>query len=248
MATIQPPSEIGNQQMDKILIITGASKGIGHSTAALFQKHGWHIINISRSPCSITNTMNISIDLSNTDFEQTLAKELGSVLKQKSRICLIHNAAAHVNDSIKKQDQTDLTRALNVSLVSPAILNKVLIPFMAEHSSIIYIGSTLSEKAVPGAASYVIAKHATVGMMRATCQDLVEDRIHTCCICPGFTNTEMLQQHLSHDQAMLAFAKQKVGANRLIEPQEIADLLYFAAENPVINGSVMHANLGQRES
>lgn len=234
--------------MKKIVIITGASKGIGYATASFFQQNNWRVINISRSPCFLKNITNIRADLSDPDIAETLVKELTLILGEKCRICLIHNAASHLNDTIMTQDPGKLSEALQVSITSPAIINKIVIPFMTKNSSIIYLGSTLSEKAISGAASYIIAKHAVVGMMRATCQDLALENIHTACICPGFTNTEMLQQHLSHDPLLLEFAKGKVGAKRLIEPDEIAELIYFSACNPIINGSVIHANLGQLET
>jgi 3-oxoacyl-[acyl-carrier protein] reductase len=84
-----------------------------------------------------------------------------------------------------------------------------------------------------------------VGMMRATCQDLADTGIHTVCICPGFTDTEMLRAHVPADaldsiRAMSAF-------NRLIDPAEIADAIFWAAGSPVIDGAVIHANLGQVE-
>ena len=125
-------------------------------------------------------------------------------------------------------------------------LNYFTIPFMRAGSAILYVGSTLSEKAVPGSYSYVVTKHATIGMMRATCQDLAGRGVHTACICPGFTDTEMLRRHVPEEamegvRAMSAY-------NRLIDPDEIADTLFWAASNPVINGSVIHANLGQVES
>eukprot|EP01043_Picozoa_sp_COSAG02_P056833 COSAG02_NODE_6801_length_3352_cov_170.007378_3_plen_92_part_00 len=52
-----------------------------------------------------------------------------------------------------------------------------------------FVGSTLSEKAVANTASYVTAKHAMVGLMRATCQDLAAAAapVHTALVCPGFT-------------------------------------------------------------
>ena len=125
-------------------------------------------------------------------------------------------------------------------------LNYFSIPFMRAGSAILYLGSTLSEKAVPGSYSYVITKHATIGMMRATCQDLAGRGVHTACICPGFTDTEMLRQHVPESAmedvcAMSAY-------NRLIDPDEIAETLFWAANNPVINGAVLHANLGQVEN
>jgi 3-oxoacyl-[acyl-carrier protein] reductase len=232
----------------KTLILTGCSKGIGYATARLFQDNDWQIINISRSNSNIENIINVKIDLADIHFESILNDNLKGILKGKQQICLVHNAAYHIHDKITDQNPDELTKTLNVSIVSPSILNRYLIPFMAEGSSIIYIGSTLSEKAVPGVASYVIAKHAAIGMMRATCQDLAKLHIHTCCVCPGFTNTEMLQGHLNNDPALIEFAKNKVGAERLIEPAEIANTIYFVAQNPVINGSVIHANLGQLET
>lgn len=234
--------------MKKTLILTGGSKGIGYAVAQLFHHNEWQIINISRSNSNIENIININIDLSDIHFEAILNANVKSTLEGKQQICLVHNAAYHINDNITEQNLIELTKTLNVSIISPSILNRCFIPFMAEGSSIIYMGSTLSEKAVPHAASYVIAKHATVGMMRATCQDLAKLHIHTCCVCPGFTNTEMLQNHLDNDPQLMDFAKKKVGAERLIEPVEIAKTIYFAAQNPVINGSVIHANLGHLET
>ena len=82
-------------------------------------------------------------------------------------------------------------------------------------------------------------------MMRALCQDLAGTGIHTACICPGFTDTEMLRAHVPTD-AIDAVAGMSA-FDRLIEPAEIAATLLFAAEHPVVNGAVIHANLGQRE-
>jgi NAD(P)-dependent dehydrogenase (short-subunit alcohol dehydrogenase family) len=82
-------------------------------------------------------------------------------------------------------------------------------------------------------------------MMRATCQDLAGRQIHTACICPGFTDTEMLRTHVPAD-AMDAISGMSA-FERLVRPEEIADTLFWAARSPVINGAVIHANLGQVE-
>ena len=128
------------------------------------------------------------------------------------------------------------------------MLNHALLPKMAEGSSIIYIGSTLSEKAVPNSYTYVSTKHAMIGMMRATCQDLAGTGIHTACICPGFTDTEMLRAHVGESDEVLAAIGSMSSYGRLIEPGEIARSIEFATANPVINGSIIHANLGQIEN
>ena len=98
---------------------------------------------------------------------------------------------------------------------------------------------------MPGSFSYVTSKHATIGMMRASCQDLAGSGVHTACINPGFTDTEMLRDHIPAD--VMPEIAQMSAYGRLIDPAEIANALFFAAQNPVINGSVINANLGQIE-
>src|SRR5262249_5034903 len=153
---------------------------------------------------------------------------------------LIHNAALLEKETIITLEAQNLRRVMEINVVAPTILNQLVIPYMRKGSSIIYIGSTLSEKSVKNSASYSISKHALLGLMRATCQDLDNTGIHTCCICPGFTNTEMLFSHIGSDPAIIENIKQNVCARRLIEPSEIAEFIYFSANNPVINGSVLH--------
>ena len=104
-----------------------------------------------------------------------------------------------LKDSIADCEDTALERILSVNVLAMNTLNRHLLPAMGPGSGILYVGSTLSEKAVAGAFSYVISKHAQLGMMRASCQDLAGTGIHTAMICPGFTDTEMLKQHLGGD-------------------------------------------------
>ena len=150
-------------------------------------------------------------------------------------------------DRAVDMDLKALRDTLELNVVTPCALNNLLTPQMATGSSILYVGSTLSEKAVANTASYVTSKHAVAGLMRATTQDLIGTGIHTAAICPGFTATEMLLTHVGDNADVRAFLESMSAFNRLIEPAEIAKSLLFCAENPVINGSLIHANLGQVE-
>ena len=232
--------------MKNLLIITGASRGIGNATAHHFIEHHWDVINLSRTPCPETLVTNLTVDFSQKDWHLCLPK-LIDACKRAKKISLVHNAACCFNDTIQSITEASLTLALRLNTVIPAILTQALMPYFPAHSSIIYIGSTLSEKAVPGVLSYVTSKHAIAGLMRATCQDIADTKLHTCCICPGVTNTEMLKERCQADEALLTQLKAISGHNRLIAPDEIAKVIYFAANNAVINGSVLHANLGQIE-
>jgi len=237
--------------MTRTLIITGASRGIGKATAELFLQNHWHVINLSRTPCPLNAVQNIKADLSTTDWKITLTNELRKRFADREetnpahRICLIHNAghyqAKHTIDELTPED---LRESLEVNCVAPIIINQIVQPYMAPGSAILYLGSTLSTEAVKGAASYIIGKHAVLGMMRVTCKDLAGTGIHTACICPGFTETDMMRKHLKNDEALIATMKNKIVYGRMATPKEIAELLWFAGQHPVINGSALHANLG----
>ena len=231
----------------KTLLITGASKGIGLAVARMCLADNYRVVNLSRSPAPDAGIENHAIDLSSSSAESRLKSLLGKVLEQ-GEIVLVHNAAKLHSDTANNTSTDDFRDIMDINLIAPHTLNQLVIPFMQPGSSIIYIGSTLSEKAVANTYSYVVSKHAMIGMMRATCQDLAGSGIHTACVCPGFTDTEMLREHVGKDQEVLSSIAAMSTFGRLVSPIEVATTIKFAAENPVINGAVIHANLGQIES
>lgn len=233
--------------MKNVMIITGGTGGIGKAILEKFKENKWTLVNISRRKANIPQVINLNFDLSSNEWEIPLKKELKTLLKKKERISLVHNAAMLLKDNIENIKHQDFQKVLQLNVLAPSLLSKILIPSMKKNSSIIYIGSTLSTKAVSNSHSYVVSKHALVGTMRATCQDLFGKGIHSVCVCPGFTDTKMLRTHLSNDPKIIKQIKNSVSYKRLIKPSEIASVVYYAAETTVLNGHVIHANLGQLE-
>ncbi|MDB3985749.1 SDR family oxidoreductase [Pseudomonadales bacterium] len=230
------------------VVITGASKGIGHATALKFLAAGYQVFNLSRSAAATSGITDITIDLSSADFEAVITAKVLPQIAPHDKLILIHNAAKLASGSLQETSGEALADILALNVTAPQRLNRLFLPVMSAGSAILYVGSTLSEKAVANSFTYVTSKHAMLGMMRATCQDLAGLKIHTACICPGFTDTEMLRAHVGQDPDILESIAGGSAFGRLIEPAEIADLLFFSAENPIINGAVLHGNLGQIES
>lgn len=229
-------------------IITGASVGIGRATAQRFLEMGYRVYNLSRRACPDQGVHNIACDLAAADSIAAACRELAPVIADSSSVCLLHNASQMRKDTVSDCDSEDLRQVLETNVVAVNSLNQALLPVLPRGSSLLYIGSTLSEKAVAGSFSYVLSKHAQLGMMRASCQDLMGSGIHTALICPGFTDTEMLRTHIGNDPDVVAAIGGMNAFGRLIEPSEIAGLVAWAHANPVINGAVLHANLGQKEA
>ncbi len=231
----------------KQVIISGASAGIGAATAAGFLAAGWAVTNVSRRPCPVAGANSIACDFSDPQAVQRACGELEAIARAAAPLLLIHNASLLRNDRCGEVTDADFREILQINLAAPNALNSALLPLMKPGSAVIYVGSTLAEKAVPNAYSYVTTKHATIGMMRATCQDLAGRDIHTACVCPGFTDTEMLRTHIGTDPETEQAVASMSAFGRLITPEEIAETIIWAALHPVVNGAVLHANLGQLE-
>jgi 3-oxoacyl-[acyl-carrier protein] reductase len=230
--------------MEKYLIITGGSRGIGASTIQRFAEDGWQVINLSRTPSNYPNVLNIAVDLTVPKSIDDHATQLSKHLQPAAKICLVHNAAYYQRDSLDTLPLDNLYFSLEMNIVSPVILTQLLLPFMSPGSSIIYIGSTLAEKAVPGSASYIISKHALVGLMKATCQDLIGRQIHTVCVNPGLVDTALLKETMNTETINFLLENKIIG-KRLIKPEEIAKLIHFLAGTPLMNGINIAANTGQ---
>jgi len=233
---------------DKVLVITGASKGIGLATARLFSERGYRVINISRSPCTVDGAVNLSVDLLNNTWADEHAAELVAAVADADQLVLVHNAAMMTKETVADLQADTLRDVLQLNVVASAELNSLLIPKMRPGSSITYISSTLGRKAVANTHAYVISKHAVIGQMRATCQDLAGSMIHTAAVCPGFTETEMLSEHLGANPEIYQQITASIAHQRLAQPSEIADTIWFVSQNPVINGAILDANLGQIET
>lgn len=230
----------------KLAIITGASTGIGYAAALQFIEQGYTVINVSRREHDDPRVINLCTDLCDKPALIVLNQQLLSHVSQASEVALVHNAGYLFGDTAIAPNEAELEKTLAVNVWAPTLINKALLEHMPKTSSVLYIGSTLSEKAVAGSYSYALSKHAVAGMMKASCQDLFNLGIHSACICPGFTDTAMLREHIPDSDVL-----RTIGANngflRLVEPNEIANLIVWAHQNPVINGAILHGHLGQKE-
>ena len=135
----------------KFLVITGASRGIGRATAELFLAADYQVINISRRDPQLEGVQHISADLAVTGWAEAVADIINQWIERASQITIIHGAGLLLKDNIDTVSAEDLHRVMQVNVIAPKELNQLILPSMAAGSAIIYVGSTLSEKAVAAA-------------------------------------------------------------------------------------------------
>lgn len=232
----------------KTLVITGAGKGIGLATADLFHEQGYAVVNISRHRGGFECGTWIGADLSQPGWLQGIERELIAAVQHATAIVLVHNASMLLYDGIEDSSDADLQRVWQANVQAPVQLNRALLPYMDEGSSIIYIGSALRDRAVPKRLSYVVSKHAQVGLMRSTALEIAERGMHTACVCPGVTDTEMARAHFGGEgDSIEQFVLRNAPLKRALRPVEIAQLIHFCSITQAVNGAVIDANVGRSE-
>ncbi|GIS70111.1 MAG: hypothetical protein CM1200mP9_09320 [Gammaproteobacteria bacterium] len=158
--------------LTRVLLITGGSAGIGLSTASRFLKDDYNVVCLSRRPCPLEGVEHLRCDLAQPDFLETIRPALEPLLSQADSISVIHNASRLSNDIATDTPSDEFRDVLEINIFAPNTLNRFVIPFMKQGSSVLFVGSTLSEKAAPGSYSYVKTQTRHDRDDAPLCQDL----------------------------------------------------------------------------
>jgi short-subunit dehydrogenase len=188
------------------IVVTGASKGIGHATCLKLSKYKDNrIIALSRDgdklgklaeECKKINGNVIdwmSFDLQNPDWEG-LAKKLESL---DSLDLLINNAGALVNKPFHQTSPGDWRWMFEVNVIGAAEMVRHCLPFLkkSKKAHIVNIGSMggfQGSGKFPGLAAYSATKAAIACWSECLSTELADTNISVNCLCLGAVNTEML--------------------------------------------------------
>jgi 3-oxoacyl-[acyl-carrier protein] reductase len=249
--------------MQKIAIITGSSKGIGAGTAEVFlDSNEWIVFGCSRSEnkqlSSKQNFFHFSCDLTQQDSIYKFLdfvkshKSFLQITKDSYQISFVHNFGLTENKSAEDTSLESWKKIFLANVDLPFVCVKEFSQFMPSGSSHLFVGSTLSTIAVPNSCAYVSSKHALAGLMRSVAIDLASKNIRSNLICPGFTETDMANFVVDNASAlsrvsqadMQKILESKTPLKRFLKPKEIGEFILFLANNPSINGEILHLNGG----
>ena len=242
-----------NNQKDRTLLLTGASRGIGHATVKRFSAAGWRVITCSRHafpencPWEAGPEDHIQVDLANP--ENTIA----AIAEIKQRLngelhALVNNAAISPKaqggnrlGSIETSRE-DWHQVFQVNFFAPIMLARGLLDELkAAKGSVVNVTSIAGSRVHPFAgAAYATSKAALAALTREMAADFGAVGVRVNAIAPGEIDTAMLspgtEKIIEH-----------IPLHRLGTPDEVAKIIYVLCTetSSYVNGAEIHINGGQ---
>jgi NAD(P)-dependent dehydrogenase (short-subunit alcohol dehydrogenase family) len=241
----------------KTLILTGASRGIGHATVKRFSSAGWRVITCSRQafpedcPWEMGRDDHIQVDLA--DPEDTLR----AIVTMKARLeaqngklyALVNNAgispkaASGARPNTITTDFSDWQRVFQVNLFAPMMLGRGLLEELRRVSgAVVNVTSIAGSRVHPFAgAAYSTSKAGLMGLTREMAHDFGPLGVRVNAISPGEIDTSILSPGTSK------IVEEQIPMRRLGAPEEVAKAIYFLCsdQSSYVNGAELHINGGQ---
>ncbi|TCT09286.1 NAD(P)-dependent dehydrogenase (short-subunit alcohol dehydrogenase family) [Tepidamorphus gemmatus] len=240
----------------KTLILTGASRGIGHATVKRFSSAGWRVITCSRQPFPENCPWeagpedHIQVDLADLDNTRAAIAEMKERLKADgSRLnALVNNAAISPKNPGGARMGTldtaieDWKRVFNVNFFAPILLARGLLDeLVAGKGAVLNVTSIAGSRVHPFAgAAYATSKAALAGLTREMAHDFGPLGVRVNAIAPGEIDTSILSPGTEK-------IVEQIPMRRLGTPEEVAKIIYVLCTDTssYVNGAEIHINGGQ---
>jgi len=230
----------------KTVLITGASRGIGKSTAEAFAANGHHLILICHHSQSALEELCTSLqqkypikcdmfigDVGDEHFVSSLFQQIDTV------DILINNAGISHFGLLQDTSLDDWNKIISTNLTSAFLFSKYAIPFMLQNGQgkIINISSSWGVVGASFETAYSASKSGLNGLTRALAKELAPSNIQVNAIACGVIDTEM-NQSLSIEE--IESLKENIPAGRLGTSQEVASMiLQLASSCSYLTGQVI---------
>jgi short-subunit dehydrogenase len=209
---------------DKVILITGASGGIGKAAAELLSRRGARVAVAARSEdkiktlaASLNDAYAVRVDMTDKASIDIMVK---SVLDHYGRIdVLINNAGQSVVAPVMEIKIDDFKKIMDLNVYGPLLALQAVVPSMKENGGgmILHIGSMVSKMAIPNLGAYTATKYATNGLMLTARNELKDSNIIVSVLHPGATATNFGKNAI-------------IGTDKVFTPTTSADTAEMVAE------------------
>lgn len=235
----------------KVVLVTGASRGIGRAIAESFVARGAKVIGTATSE-SGAEAISSYLGANGKGFAlnvvdaQSIDSVLASIRAEFGEIDILVNNAGITRDNLLMRMKDDEWQdILDTNLTSVFRLSKAVMRAMMKKrfGRIITIGSVVGTMGNAGQANYAAAKAGLIGFSKSLAREVASRGITVNVVAPGFIETDMTRA-LTDDQR--AGILSSVPANRLGDAKEIASAVAFLASDEAgyITGETLHVNGG----
>jgi len=215
-------------------VVTGASRGIGASTADMLEAEGARVLRTSRAD---------GIDVTAPDAAELIAERAPGPVD-----ILVNNAGTSVNKALSDLSDEDWERQWQLNVMGPMRLMRAAVPRMADAGwgRVVNVASSSGKRPSPSNAAYSVAKAAELSLSRVYADACAGAGVCVNAVAPGATASELWtgpgglaeqaarRQGTTRDEALEAAAG-KIPRGRLGEPDEIAAVIVFLCSEAAAN-------------
>ncbi len=239
---------------NRVVLITGGSRGIGRATAIEFAKEGADVAifyrrskELAEETIAMVEQYNVKckaykVDVSN--FEQ-VKNGIEQVITDFGKLDILVNNAGIITDFIPVEDVPleEWDEIMNVNLKGMFYCTKVAVPYLKEsgYGSIVNLSSVAGRMGGSVGVAYASSKAGVIGFTFALAQELIEHNITVNAVAPGPIATEMILRLPKETQDRI---RKRVPMGRLGTPEEIGKAIVFLTTNRFITGEVLDINGG----
>lgn len=219
---------------DKVVIITGASSGIGKACAEKFAKEGCKLVLAARNLSALSqlkdefDSQKFKSIIVQTDVskETECINLIETTISNFGRIdILINNAGISMRAALSETDPSVIQKVMDVNFFGTVYCTRYALPHIQKSKgSIIGVSSIAGYKGLPGRTGYSASKFAMQGFLESVRIENLKRGVHVMVICPGFTSSNIRQTALSKDGSVQGESPRD--EKSMMTPEEVAIHLF----------------------
>lgn len=242
----------------KVVLITGAGRGIGQALAIGFGRAGASVVANDLAPGGLEKTA--AAIRSEGGLVETYVADVANKMQVRLMVedirdalgtidILINNAGVEPHASLLELDEYDWDRTLAVNLKGPFLTMQSVGRVMAEAGGgvIVNVASIAGRShGLKDRAAYVASKTGLIGLTREAARELSAYGIRVNAVCPGVIETEMTAA-LRQDEAMMARWLADIPQGRLGKPEDVVGMVKFLCSEAAayVNGQAINVDGGK---